>query len=121
MARRRGLGPFLRIFIEFAGEEIAEEIIVEALAQALKVMYELCVNEGQISIWKEFLTPQFEKNTAIALSDPDYEWIDCTAGPYIDFMGEICAEGNMIMESACLRARAIEAASDELSGMADFE
>ena len=113
------LNPLLRIAIEFAGEEIAQDIITGGLDEALSIMGSMVANEGQASIFESTIAPEFESNTEQALDSEDYEWEDVDAGDYMDFMGQIVEEGNGIMASACLFAQLVEKASDEISGMDD--
>lgn len=113
------LHPLLRLAIEFAGEQIAEDIITGGLDEALSLMESMCANEGQSSVFESTIAPEFEANTAQALDSEDYQWEDVDAGDYMDFMGEIVAEGNGIMASACLYAQIVEEASDEISGLDD--
>lgn len=113
------LNPIVRLFIELAGEEIAEEILADGLDQAITTMEGMCANEGQTSVLTSYIIPEFENNTEEAQNNEDYEFQDVTAGDFSDFMGEIVEEGNSIMQTASLYARLVEAASDALSGFDD--
>jgi hypothetical protein len=116
---RGGINPLVRLFIEFAGEEIAEDIINAGLEEALNTMQFMVGNEGQQSIFESIFTPEFENNADEALNNEDYEWQDVECDPYCDFMGEIVEAGNSILQSACLYARIVETISDEISGFDD--
>lgn len=113
------LPPGLSLAIEYAGEQIAEEIVFEGGQQAISTMESMLVNAGQEAAFVSYVLPAFEDSIAFALSSEEYEWNDVDAGPYVDFLGDTVEEGNMIAGGACLLAQLIEAASDEISGIED--
>lgn len=114
-----GIPPWVRLAIEFAGEQLAEDIVFEGGQQAISTMETMLVNAGQEAAFTSYILPAFEDSIDFALSSPEYEWNDVDAGPYVDFLGDTVEEGNMIASGACLLAQLIEAASDEISDIDD--
>lgn len=76
--------------------ENANEIIQAGLEEALSTMESMIANEGQQSVFDSTIAPEFE---AASSASPQDGWPGVDAGPYSDFVGEICEAGNQIMEA----------------------
>jgi hypothetical protein len=90
-----------------AGETSPQGIINEALQEVIELMPSMCANEGQLSVIENDAILMFIKNTAEGIQN-DYEWEDVDLGDYMDFVGEIVTEGNIIMENAFAQAKEME-------------
>lgn len=82
----------------------ARAVIKEGLAEALFVMDSMVGNPGQQTVFNNYVEPEFRIN---AQSDINDGWEDVDIGEYMDFMGEIVNEGNVIMYDAYEIAQAI--------------
>lgn len=91
-------------FLDVVSGIIAEEIVQAALAEAISVMRNLGLNEGQTSILNNTLIPKFEANSLLPIEN-GWEWV--SASPYEDFMSETVEAGNIIMEEAFNLAQAV--------------
>jgi hypothetical protein len=98
-----------------SGETSPQKIVMEALEQVIQLMPDMCANEGQTSVIENPGIPEFIKNTAEGIQN-DYEWEDVDLGDYMDFVGEIVAEGNMIMEDAFAQAKEMQEEQEEAGG-----
>jgi len=95
----------------------ARQIVEEGLAQALSTMEAMVGNEGQQTVYNDYVVPQFR-----AAKRPVAEgWPGVDIGEYMDFMGEIVEEGNSIMEFAYEEAQAILSETEESIEAASFE
>lgn len=83
----------------------ARATIVEGLEEALGVMEGMLGNEGQQSVYDDYVVDAFQEN---AQAKPSEGWEDVDIGEYMDFMGEIVDEGNGIMADAYAEAQEIE-------------
>jgi hypothetical protein len=81
----------------------ARELVNEALQEALGIMEGMCGNEGQLSVFGDYVAPAFED----AMGPIEDGWNDVDIGLYMDFMGEIVEEGNGIMSDAYDQAQEI--------------
>jgi hypothetical protein len=113
-----GLFDLLNI-IEDIGD--AKQVIEQGLQEALETMESMCANEGQFSVFESTIAPEFE---SAAQAGPTDGWSGVDAGPYSDFMGEICEAGNQIMEAAYDYAQEILAQTesydeDEMAELGD--
>lgn len=81
----------------------AREIVNEALQDALDTMEGMCGNEGQLTVFNDYVKPAFIENKG-KIRDG---WNPVDIGEYMDFMGEIIDEGNNIMEQAYEEAEEI--------------
>ena len=90
-----------------AGETSPQGIVSEALQEVIELMPSMCANEGQTSVIENTIIPLFIEQTGASASD-DYEWEDVDGGEYMDFVGEIVAEGNTIMEDAFAQAKEMQ-------------
>jgi hypothetical protein len=79
-------------------EQEAQYIVESAYYDALEVMFGMCANAGQITVFEEYIIDAFAKQ--LAESNIENGWDDVDIGDYMTFMGEIVAEGNAIMEEA---------------------
>lgn len=75
-------------------------IVSDAFAEAVETMTEMIVNEGQRTIFADYIFPEFQAVFEATRQDPCEGWDDVDAGDYADFMGEICEAGNSIMQDA---------------------
>lgn len=91
--------------------ETPKAIIQSGLAEALDTMEGMCGNAGQTTVFNDHVEPAFREN---AQADVESGWEDVNIGEYMDFMGEIVAEGNSIMEAAYEYAQEVQAAIDML-------
>jgi hypothetical protein len=98
--------------LEFVVQQQAREIIREALQEALDIMENMIGNEGQQVIYDSYVVPEFETN---AQGDIENGWEEVDIGEYMEFMGEIVAEGNNIMYYAYDYAAAVLAAETDFS------
>jgi hypothetical protein len=76
--------------------EEAREVIREGFVDALSTMEGMVGNEGQQSVYDDYVVPEFEA----AVGPINEGWPGVDIGEYMDFMGEIVEEGNTIMEEA---------------------
>jgi hypothetical protein len=96
----------------------ARELVNEALEEALGTMEGMCGNEGQLSVFSDYVAPAFEASKG-AIEDG---WNDVDIGEYMDFMGEIVEEGNSIMSDAYEEAQEIlSELEEEIEGEIDEE
>ena len=82
----------------------ARNVIKEGLEESLQVMGDMVGNAGQQTVYTDYVVPEFKSN---AQADIEDGWEDVDIGEYMDFMGEIVAEGNLIMATAYQIAEAI--------------
>jgi hypothetical protein len=87
--------------------ESFQAIIRSGLQDALSTMEGMVANEGQQTVYKEYVVEEFVQN---AQADVDEGWSDVELPEYSDFMGEIIAEGNSIMEETYEYAQEVAAA-----------
>lgn len=81
----------------------ARELVNQALEEALGTMEGMCGNEGQVSVYNDYVVPAF-----IDAKGPIEDgWNEVDIGEYMDFMGEIVEEGNGIMSDAYEEAQEI--------------
>lgn len=109
-----GAGLQLASLVASAGDTSPQGIIMEALQEVEDLLPSMCANEGQLSVIQDTVIPMFEENTANTLHDPDLNWEDVDAGDYMDFVGEIVAEGNTIMGSAAEFAQEMQQELEEM-------
>lgn len=93
--------------------ETPREIIKSGLEDALSTMEGMVANPGQETVYRDIIVPAFRENAQADVYDG---WEDVDAGQYMDFMGEIVAEGNSIMEDAYDYAAEVQAEIDALTG-----
>jgi len=87
----------------------AQEIVNEGFTDALSTMKNMCANEGQNTIYDNYVVPEFK-----AAKGPIKEgWNDVDIGEYMDFMGDIVNEGNSIMQEAYEYAQEILSEMEE--------
>ena len=91
--------------------ESPQEIIKNGLEEALTTMKNMIGNEGQTVVYEKYVIPAFEENAKASVYDG---WFDVDIGDYMDFMGEIVAEGNSIMQDAYDYAAEVQAEIDAL-------
>ena len=106
-------GLQLASLIASAGDASPQGVIMEALQEVEDLLPSMCANEGQLSVIENTVIPMFQENTSQMLQDPDFQWEDVDAGEYMDFVGEIVAEGNGIMENASEQAQEIQQELEE--------
>lgn len=100
-----------------AGFNISEarDIVKDGLSNALALMESMTNNEGQKTIYSNYVEPSFKENAQASIEDG---WEDVDIGDYMDFMGDIVLEGNEIMAVAYEEAQQLlselEAAAEEL-------
>jgi hypothetical protein len=87
--------------------ESFQAIIRSGLQDALSTMSGMVANPGQETVYKEYVVGEFVQN---AQADVDEGWSDVELPQYSDFMGEIIAEGNSIMEETYEYAEEVAAA-----------
>ena len=80
------------------GESLGSFIIENGLQDALSTMESMPGNEGQMSIYENYVAPAFIDTAQGTLAGDGWPGIDI--GDYMDFMGEIVEAGNQIMEEA---------------------
>lgn len=90
----------------------AKEIVQQSLEEALSTMESMVANEGQTSVFENYVTPEFE---AAASASPEDGWPGVDIGDYMDFMGEIVEAGNQIMEAG------YEYAMEVMAGLEDYD
>jgi hypothetical protein len=100
------VGLFSGIINLAAGESIANAVIEEGLVDALATMESMVANEGQSSVYENYVQPAFV-DTAQSTQAGD-GWPSVDIGEYMDFMGEIVEAGNQIMEEAYAYAAEID-------------
>lgn len=100
--------------LEFAVRQIQEEIITNALQEAIYVMESMPGNAGQEAVLQDYVIPEFKANVT-GYIDAGWNYVD--AGPYNDFMSIICDAGNHIMDAAYQYAQSLDA----FDGGGDFE
>lgn len=94
----------------YNGGENPREIIRAGLYDALDTMDSMIVNEGQRTVFDQYLKDEFQNNASANIDDG---WEDVDAGDYIDFMGEIVEEGNYIMQDAFNYAEEVASEAEE--------
>lgn len=92
--------------------ETPQAIIKSGLAEALSTMAGMPGNAGQTTVFNDYVVDAFKEN---AQADVQDGWTDVNIGEYMDFMGEIVAEGNSIMQAAYEYAQEVQAAIDMLA------
>jgi hypothetical protein len=98
-------------------DEVAQSIVQAGYVEALNVMSGMPGNEGQITVYREYVVPAFEKQFAISYPNAGDEfWDDVNIGEYMDFMGEIVGEGNMILEEAFYTAYEVKEGASAAGG-----
>jgi hypothetical protein len=111
------LGAAVQVASEAVAEEIARSIVEAGYAEALAVMSGMPGNEGQITVYREYVVPAFAKQFAISYPNAGEDfWDDVNIGEYMDFMGEIVAEGNMILEEAFYTAYEVKEGAAAAAG-----
>lgn len=102
-------------------EEIQEQayaIIISAWFDAIDVMYQMTVNEGQEAVFEKYVIPYF--SVALEEVDPqEPEWNNVDIGEYMYFMGEIVEVGNQIMQEACQEAEGVASEGDDIDDAID--
>lgn len=100
--------------------ETPGEIIRSGLEDALDTMGSMLGNAGQETVFNDTVIDLFKEN---AQADVEEGWEDVDIGDYMDFMGDIVAEGNSIMQDAYDQAQELQAEIDaiaEATGGGDF-
>lgn len=97
--------------------EEAREIIQQGLSDALSTMEGMVGNEGQESVYQNYVEPAFQD----AVGPIKEGWPGVDIGEYMDFMGEIVEEGNGIMEEAYDEAQEILSEIEEALEEAEEE
>ena len=97
--------------------ESSQAIIKSGLNDALSTMESMPVNSGQESIYQDYVVDAFEAN---AEAPVDEGWTEVDIGEYMDFMGEIVAEGNNIMTEAYEYAYEVQAIIDAISPLPEI-
>lgn len=92
--------------------ETPREIIISGLEDALSTMEGMVANPGQEAVYKDTIVPAFRENAQASVEDG---WEDVDIGEYMDFMGEIVAEGNSIMQDAYDYAEEVQAEIDAIA------
>lgn len=103
-----------------ASGESPQEIIKSGLEDALDTMEGMLGNPGQESVYTNTVIDLFKES---AQADVEEGWSDVDIGDYMDFMGDIVAEGNSIMQDAYDQAQELQAEIDaiaEATGGGDF-
>lgn len=95
-----------------AGTINPKEIVREAYRESEELMVEMCANEGQLTVIENDGIPALKDATDQALEN-EYEWEDIDLGDYMEFVGEIIAEVNMIMADACEQAQELQEEIEE--------
>jgi hypothetical protein len=95
----------------------AREVVREGLQDALSTMEGMIGNEGQASIFENYVTPAFQD----AVGPVNEGWPGVDIGEYMDFMGDIVGEGNSIMEDAYDEAQEILSEIEEALEQAEEE
>lgn len=92
--------------------ESPQAIIKSGLEDALSTMEGMTGNAGQDTVYIDYVEPAFKEN---AQADVEDGWEDVDIGEYMDFMGEIVAEGNSIMQDAYDYAQETQAEIDAIA------
>ena len=92
--------------------ESPQSIIKSGLEDALATMEGMIENPGQEFIYTNTVINLFDEN---AQADVQEGWSDVDIGEYMDFMGEIVAEGNSIMQDAYDYAQEVQAEIDAIA------
>ena len=92
--------------------ESPQAIIKSGLQDALSTMSGMVGNPGQETVYKEYVVEEFTQNSQ---AEVEAGWTDVVLTQYSDFMGEIIAEGNSIMQEAYEYAEDVQAVVDELT------
>lgn len=92
--------------------ETPKEIIQSGLEDALDTMDGMLGNPGQETVYKDYVILAFRSN----ISPVEEGWEEVELDNYMDFMGEIIAEGNAIMDDAYSYAQEVQAIESELTG-----
>lgn len=100
---------FNAVFDAIADIGEAREVISTGLQDALSTMEGMVGNEGQESVYQNYVAPAFQD----AIGPINDGWPGVDIGEYMDFMGEIVAEGNAIMEEAYEIAQEILSEAEE--------
>jgi hypothetical protein len=95
-----------------AGTVNPRQIVRDALEETKKLILIMPGNEGQLTVIENDGVPAFEKHAQRAIEN-DFEWEDVDLQDYMDFVGEIIAEGNTIMSDACEQAKEIQEEIEE--------
>ena len=104
MSRAQTIDNFLQ-----AAEAVGPRFIIyEGLQEALDTMESLCGNEGQVAIYERHIEPAFREQGKEVMTGTDYEWTPIIIDDYMDAVGEIVEEGNMIMDQAAEEATELE-------------
>lgn len=74
----------------------ARLIVNEAFDLALQTMESMIGNAGQAAVFNDYVVPAFND----AKGPINDGWTNVDIGEYMDFMGEIVNEGNVIMQLA---------------------
>jgi hypothetical protein len=114
-----GLAAFFVSAIS-SGISIAEarNVVRQGLQESLSLMEGMVGNAGQLSVFNDYVQPQFTENAQAPIEDG---WEDVDIGEYMDFMGEIVGEGNQIMAEAYELAQEILSELEEAAEEAAFE
>ncbi len=95
----------------------ARQVVSEGLSDALSTMEGMVGNEGQASIFENYVEPAFRD----AVGPINDGWPGVDIGEYMDFMGDIVNEGNSIMEDAYGEAQEILSEIEEALEEAEEE
>lgn len=100
--------------------EEASQRVEAAFYEAMDIMYGMCANPGQETVFFNYVIPGFAaemENTELGES-----WDDVDIGEYMAFMGEIVEAGNAIMSEACDDAASMtDEADDAEADLEDLE
>ena len=79
-------------------KEEAREVVEGAYYEALDIMFSMCANAGQETVFDDYIIEAFGRQlNRTRLKD---SWQDVDIGEYMAFMGEIVETGNQIMSEA---------------------
>jgi hypothetical protein len=92
--------------------ESPQAIIQSGLQDALDTMEGMLGNAGQETIYRDYVIEAFRSN----VGPVDEGWEEVELDDYMDFMGEIIAEGNAIMDETYDYAQEVQAIESELTG-----
>ena len=95
-----------------ASGESPQEIIHSGLEDALDTMEGMLGNAGQETVYQDYVIAAFHEATATPVEEG---WEDVELDDYMDFMGEIIAEGNMIMADAYDYAQEVQAEQNDIT------
>lgn len=102
-------------------KEEAFETVESAYYDAMDTMYAMCANEGQETVFEEYIIEAFAR--AMKQTKLREQWEDVDIGEYMAFMGEIVEEGNNIMADAYDEANSlideIDDIKDEIQSLAE--